>query len=124
MTDTRMGSAKTQYQPSIVAQRMIEMGLENELQNGQQVPEDKPEFISQGYKHKRLFFKKNGKAKFSHGENLSYFNVMKQATRMRMLFVTQPLQVMEAISQFSIVKLRALIALANEELENKLSEQI
>ena len=114
-------SHKTQYQPASVAQKMINMGLEHELQIGQNVPEDKVKFNSQGYKTKRLYLKKDGKVKYSHGENLEYFNVMKQATRMGMLWANQPLQVEEAIGKYSIRKLRALIAIAEATIALKVS---
>ncbi len=113
-------SWKTQYVKASVAETMPK----NELQPGQWVPEDKSEFISEGYKLKRAYLKKGGNVKFSHGKNLEYFAVMKQATRMGMLWASQPLQVEEAIGRYPIRKLRALIAIAEVEIDNKLSEQI
>jgi len=116
-------SYKTQFVNPSVAKLMVEQGLKSELHPGQWVPEDSSEFINDGYGLKRAYSNKNGEVRFSHGVNLSYFNVMKQATRMGMLFVDQPIQVAEAISQFSIMKLGALVAFAKEEIRNQLSQR-
>jgi len=40
------------------------------------------------------------------------------------LWANQPLQVEEAIGRYPIRKLRALVAIAQAEINNKLSEQI
>ena len=60
--------------------------------------------------------KKEGNVKFSHGEKLEYFTVMKQATKLGMLWANQPLQVEEAIGRYPIRKLRALVAIAQAEI--------
>ena len=113
-------SWRTQYVPASVTKMM----RTNDLQVGQWVPEDQREFLSEGHKLKRAYLKKEGNVKFSHGENLEYFIVMKQATRMGMLWANQPLQVEEAIGRYPIRKLRALVAIAQAEINNKLSAQI
>ena len=113
-------SYKTQYVKASVAKMM----RTKDLQVGQWVPEDQRKFLSEGHKLKRAYLKKDGNVKFSHGENLEYFIVMKQATRMGMLWANQPLQVEEAIGRYPIRKLRALVAIAQAEIDNKLSAQI
>ena len=113
-------SYKTQYVKASVAKMM----RTKDLQVGQWVPEDQMKFLSEGHKLKRAYLKKNGDVKFSHGENLGYYTVMKQATRMRMLFVNQPLQVEEAISQFPTRKLVALKGICEFEINSRKAEQI
>ena len=113
-------SYKTQYVKASVAKMM----RTKDLQVGQWVPEDQGKFLSEGHNLKRAYLKKEGNVKFSHGKNLEYFVVMKQATRMGMLWANQPLQVEEAIGRYPIRKLRALVAIAQAEINNKLSAQI
>jgi len=122
-TNSMSNAYKRQFVNPSVAKLMVEQGLKNELQPGQYLPEDSSEYIKDGYGLKRAYSNRNGEVRFSHGVNLSYFNVMKQATRMGMLFVDQPIQVAEAISQFSIIKLGALVAFAKEEIRNQLSQR-